>query len=342
MFPSLIGKILAALLPKSAKPQPALIPVRTGSSAACPEQRRRAKTPTKMTNPFLLLLGLGILGAGACTDPVDLDSTFEGPQPVVEAWLTNEEAEQVINLSYTQDFFANTLPDPLTGAEVVICQTSLGSDCFVFAEAEPGKYVWTPGVGERIGEIGEIFRLTVEDGEQVYSSTTSMNRVPEIDSISFQFEEEQLGLDEGTYAQVYARDLPGVGDRYMIRTTINDTFLNRIEELNIAYDAAFDGGTPTDGIYFILPIRAAINKLDSNQSAIPLNIGDVVEVDIWSISATAFDFLRGAQTQIQNGDAQLFAVPVVSTRGNVEDANGEFVIGMFNVAAVSSARREFL
>jgi len=333
MFPSLIGKILAVLLPKSAKPQPALIPVRKGSASA--------KTPTKMTKPFMLFIGLGILGAGACTDPVDLDSTFEGPQPVVEAWLTNESVEQTINLSYTQDFFANTLPDPLAGAEVVVCQTSIGNDCFVFAEAEPGRYVWTPSsTAEKLGEVGETFTLSIEDGDQVYRSTTNMGRVPDIDSISFQFEEEQLGLDEGLYAQVYARDLPGVGDRYMIRSTINDTFLNRIEELNIAYDAAFDGGTPTDGIYFILPIRFGINKLDSNQSNIPLVTGDVVEVDIWSISATAFDFLRGAQTQIQNGDAQLFAVPVVSTRGNVEDANGEFVIGMFNVAAVSSAVRE--
>ena len=333
MFPSLIGKILAVLFPKSAKPQPVLIPVRKGSSAG-------AKTPTKMTNPFIFLIGLGILGAGACTDPVDLDSTFEGPQPVVEAWLTNDTSEQVITLSFTQDFFANTLPDPLTGAEVVVCQTSIGNECFVFAEAQGGTYTWTPGIGESIGVVGETFTLTVEDGDQVYTSTTSMGRVPAIDSISFQFEEEQLGLDEGIYAQVYARDLQGVGDRYMIRTTINDTFLNRIEELNIAFDAAFDGGTPTDGIYFILPIRAGINKLDSNQSPIPLIPGDVVEVDIWSISPTAFDFLRGAQTQIQNGDAQLFAVPVVSTRGNVEDAAGEFVIGMFNVAAVSSARKE--
>ncbi|MFK8056784.1 MAG: DUF4249 domain-containing protein [Saprospiraceae bacterium] len=334
MFPSLIGKLLSVLLPKSAKPQPVLIPVRKGSSAV-------AKTPTKMTSNWMLLFGLGMLGAGACTDPVDLDSTFEGPQPVVEAWLTNEAVEQTINLTYTQDFFANTLPTSLTGAEVVVCQTTIGSDCFVFAEAEPGRYVWTPSpTSQYIGEVGETFTLTVEDGDQVYTSTTSMGRVPAIDSISFQFEEEQLGLDEGLYAQVYARDLPGVGDRYLIRTTINDTLLNRIEELNIAYDAAFDGGTPTDGIYFILPIRTGINKLDSNQSFIPLLTGDVVEVDIWSISATAFDFLRGAQTQIQNGDAQLFAVPVVSTRGNVEDTNGEFVIGMFNVAAVSSAVRE--
>lgn len=338
MFPSLIGKLLAALLPKSARPQPVLIPVGRGGSSS-PSGKT---STTRMQSNGLVLAALLVFALGACTDPVDLDSTFEGPQPVIEAWLTNDTSEQVITLSYTQDFFANTLPPPLTGAEVVVCQTTIGNDCFVFAEAEAGKYVWTPGPGENIGVVGETFTLTVEDGDQVYSATTSMGRVPTIDSISFQFEEEQLGIDEGFYAQVYAFDLPGVGDRYMIRTTINDTFLNRIEELNIAYDAAFDGGTPTDGILFILPIRASINKLDSNQSPIPLEIGDVVEVDIWSISATAFDFLRGAQTQIQNGDAQLFAVPVVSTRGNVEDANGEFIIGMFNVAAVSSAKREFL
>jgi hypothetical protein len=334
MLPSLIGKILAALFPKQATPQPVLIPVRKKSPAS-------AKTRTaNMNNVGLLFSALVVLSAGACTDPVTLDSTFEEPQAVVEAWLTNEPEEQVITLSFTQDFFANTLPDPLTGAEVVVCQTSIGNECFVFAEAEAGRYVWTPTASETIGEIGETYSLTIEDGDQVYVATTSMNRVAPIDSISIQFEEEQLGLDEGLYGQVFARDLQGVGDRYLIRSTINDTFLNRIEELNIAFDAAFDGGTPTDGIYLILPIRFGINKLDSNGSLIPLVTGDKVEVDIWSISPIAFDFLNGAQRQILNGDAQLFSEPVVSTRGNITNAEtGDFVIGVFNVAAVSSATK---
>ena len=335
MLPSLIGKILAALLPKPAKPIPALIPVGKKSPASAKTRNAR------MNKTWMVISMLAILGAGACTDEVDLDSTFEGPQPVIEAWLTNEPIEQVINLSFTQDFFANTLPDPLTGAEVVVCQTSIGNDCFVFVEAEDGRYVWTPTAAESIGEIGETYTLTVEDGDQMYRATTSLNRVALIDSISFQFEEEQLGLDEGLYAQVYARDLQGVGDRYLIRSTINDTFLNRPEELNIAFDAAFDGGTPTDGINFILPIRFGVNKLDSNGSPIPLVSGDRVEVDIWSISPVAFDFLNNAQRQILNGDAQLFSEPVVSTRGNITNADtGDFVIGVFNIAAVSSAMRE--
>ena len=343
MFPSLIGKLLATLFPKQAAPQPILIPVGKKSTATNqPKKRGRAKLHSmKMSNTWMIVSLLGVLGVGACTDPVDLDSTFETPQPVVEAWLTNQSVEQVITLSFTQDFFANTLPDPLTGAEVLVCQTSIGNDCFVFAEAEAGRYVWTPNASETIGEVGETYTLTIENGNETYTATTSMNRVASIDSISFQFEEEQLGLDEGLYGQVYARDVQGVGDRYLIRSTINDTLLNRIEELNIAYDAAFDGGTPTDGIYFILPIRFGVNKLDSNGSAIPLVSGNVMKIDIWSISPTAFDFLDVAQRQILNGDAQLFSEPVVSVRGNIRNAaDDESVIGMFNVAAVSTMTRE--
>ena len=293
-----------------------------------------------------VLLTLTILAAlPACTDVIELDSTFEAPQPSVDAWLTDEPTTQIIYLSETQDYYVEALPTPLTGAEVLVCGGSTAAPtCRTFAERDdrPGAYAWTPAEGERIAAVGDSLALLVElaDGRRL-AAHTELRRVPEIDSISFQFEEAQIGLDEGIYAQVYARDLPGTGDRYLIRSMINDTLLNRAEEVNLAADAAFDGGTASDGIAFILPIRFGINKLDDDGSPVPLVPGDRVEVEIWSLTEQAFRFLGSAVEQIENGESALFSVPVVSTRGNVLDVDaGEPVPGMFSVSAVSGAAEE--
>jgi hypothetical protein len=156
----------------------------------------------------------------------------------------------------------------------------------------------------------------------------------------FQFEEESLGNDAGLYAQVYARDFVGIGDTYFIRSTINDTLLNRPQEINIAFDATFDGGSGADGIAFIAPIRFGINKLDDDGAPVPLVNGDKIEVDIWSISNEAFAFLSIASDQITNGDNGIFGIPVANSPSNVFNVDTEEpVLGIFNVAAVSSAEK---
>ncbi len=292
--------------------------------------RRTLSLLLPLSLPFLLL---------NCEDPIDVESGFTTPQLVVEAWLTNESENQTISLTLTQDFYDNRLPTGLEDATVIVCRTD-DQACFPFVHQDSGRYVWTPQPGEVLGEIGDEFALAIERGDDRYVSLTSMNRVPAIDSISFQFEEEALGLDEGLYAQLYARDFPGQGDTYLIRTTWNDTLNQRPQELNLVYDATFDAGSDADGFTFIFPIRFRINRLDDDGSPVPLETGDNVKVDIWSISLPAFAFLSIAAEQIQNGDSGIFGVPVANSPGNIVKIDSEErVLGIFNVAAVSSAER---
>lgn len=292
----------------------------------------------------LLRIGLPIvvisLTLFRCEDPIDLASRFEEPQLVVDAWLTNESKPQTINLTLTQDFFDNRLPTGVTDAQVVVCQTEIGANCFVFEHNDNGRYVWTPGPGQTLGEVGEVFALGVQRGEEQYAAIAPLKRVPVIDSISIQFEEETLATDAGLYAQVYARDFVGIGDTYLIRSTINDTLLQRPQEINIAFDATFDAGSGTDGITFIAPLRFGINKTDDNGAPIPLVAGDRVEVDLWSINTEAFAFLSIARDQITNGDNGIFGLPVANSPSNVINVDTETpILGVFNVAAVSRAEK---
>ena len=295
---------------------------------------------------YLLFLGISIfflLSVGACTDEVTVDSSFEAPQPVVDAWLTDQPGVQTILLTQTQDYFVTTRPTGIVGANVQVCRGQVEPVCLTFVDQGEGRYTYEVGFGESLAQVGDVLTLRAElpDGTVAVSSTT-VNRTARIDSLAFTFEEEQLGLDSGTYAQLYAFDLPGPGDRYLVRTTVNDTFYNRIEELTLVYDASFDGGTTTDGIAFIFPLRFAVNKRDTSGNLEPLNRGDSLYIEVWSLSAAAFEFLQEAQTQILNGDSQLFSLPVVNVQGNViDERTGKPVLGMFNVSAVAAVGRKF-
>lgn len=291
----------------------------------------------------LLILPLLALLLANCEDPVTLDSRFENPELVVEAWLNNISEPQTITLTESQDYYANRLPTPVTDAQIIVCETvdqMPTTNCFIFAHQGEGRYVWEPAAaGETLGEVGMEFGLGIQRGEKQYAAVTTMNRTAEIDSISFQFEEEALGLEEGLYAQIYARDPVGQGDAYLIRSTINDTLLLAPGEQNIAYDATFSPGTNTDGITFIFPIRFRINKTDEDGAVIPLVEGEKVAVEIISLSQEAYLFLRIVNEQINNGNSGLFDLPVANSPGNVvELESGETILGFFNVAA--SARIE--
>ena len=286
--------------------------------------------------PLLLLATVGL----SCTDVIELETDFTTPELVVDAWLTDQPEPQTIRLTLSQDFYDNRLPAGVEDAEVVVCVNESLEDCKVFVHQDSGRYVWTPEAGETIGEIGDDFTLGIRQGGTDYVSQTTMRRTAIIDSIAVRLEEEQLGLDEGLYAQLYARDQVGLGDAYLIRTTINDTLLNRPQELNLVYDATFDAGSGTDGITFIFPIRFSINKIDDDGGFVTLEQGDQVDVEIWSLSPEAFFFLSVARDQLQNGDNGIFQIPVANSPGNVINlATEEPVLGIFNVAAVSTASR---
>jgi len=287
---------------------------------------------------FLLpLLTLALL---SCEDPIDLPSEFETPQLVVDAWITNAADTQRIVLTESQDFYDNRLPTGVTDAQVAVCPTENPTACAIFNHTANGVYEWIPAAGDSLGPIGTEYALGIQRGDQQYASVTTLNRTAMVDSISFQFEEEALGLDEGFYAQIYARDPPGEGDAYWIRSTINDTLLLRPFEINVAYDAVFDPGTGADGITFIFPIRFGINKLDEGGSPTPIEPGDKVEVEIWSLSEQAYLFLNVASEQIANGENGIFSLPVANSPGNVVNVDtGEPILGMFNVAASARIAR---
>ncbi len=284
---------------------------------------------------FLFLL---ILTATSCEDKIDIEVDPLSEQLVVDAWITNQPGPQTIKLSMTQPYFDNTLPLGVSGATVTVA-SSAGA-IFQFLETENGNYVWTPQGNETIGEAGTNYGLQVTIDGQNYGSVSTMNPVPAIDSINYEFREDEAFGPDGIYAEFFARDLVGAGDTYWVKTFKNGVFLNKPDEISLAFDAGFSAGGSVDGLIFITPIRESINRIPDEDTAddmevAPWDIADEIRVELHAINNIAFFFLSSAQQQITNGNNGIFSQPVINTTGNVFREDGEQVLGMFNVAAVS-------
>ena len=271
----------------------------------------------------------------SCENPFDAQLQDAERQMVVDAWLTNEDKTQVISLTWSQHYLQNTFAEIIDDASVTV--TADNGSSFVFDHTGNGKYEWTPDVNNSLGNIGDSYTLDIVRDNKSYSAVSQMNDVPVIDSIMQEFRDDEVFAEDGIYCQFFARDLEGIGDTYWIKTFRNDTFLNKATEFNIAYDAAFDSGAEVDGIIFITPIREFANPYDNGGIPTPWTVGDIIRVEIHSITHASFDYLEILRDQLLNSLNGIFAEPLANPIGNIQsDDNDDVVLGMFNVAGVSS------
>jgi hypothetical protein len=292
-----------------------------------------------MKNLLYILPLLFVLSA--CEDVIEVDNGFQSSQLVIDAWLDNMQRTQTVRLSNSQDYFNDAFAQAVTGATVTLSIDGKGD--ISFEDQQNGNYTWSPTAADEIGIVGDQYTLRIELEGQTYIAQTAMNRVPQIDSIAQIYEEKQLGIPEGNYAELFATDFSGQGDTYWVKTWKNGELLNKPIEILLIYDATFDSGNDLDGIQFIFPLRRAINPIPDefdDDGPPPYEPGDSIYVEIHSISNEAFDFWAVAREQMTNGENGIYALPLANTRSNItNEATGTRVLGFFNVSAVESASK---
>lgn len=278
----------------------------------------------------------------SCEDVIEVTPAFDEEKLVVDAWLDNMSRPQTIRLTYSQPYFENEFADAVTNAEVNLIKN--GTENIQFVSDGNGNFIWEPENGETLGTTGDQFELKINFEAISYSATSQINRVPDIDSIAQVYEEGQIGIPEGIYAELFVDDLPGVGDTYWVKTWKNGQYLNKPFELLLVYDATFDSGSGLDGVTFIFPLRRGINPIpddveEGEDTPPPYVPGDNIYVELLSITNDAHRFLQIAFEQMTNGDNGIFALPVANTRSNVVSENGKEALGFFNVSAISTASK---
>lgn len=273
----------------------------------------------------------------------DLDTAEE--IMVVDAWLNQKMERQEIKITRSQPYFEHSEPKKITDATVTVEDLTTGL-AYDFREG-PTSYFWDP-IDVAFGVVGHQYRLTVTAKGETFEAYSTLGRVPPIDSIQFQYNADDIVVNEPYYtAEFLATDPVGVGDAYWIKAWKNGNFLGKPGEVNMAFDAGFSAGQSVDGQVFILPIRRDfVNPLDespgkNNGFLPPYLVGDSIYVEIHSLDPAAYEFLYGVYLQINRpgGFAELFSTPLANATTNVKNINENSttnVAGFFNVASVSA------
>jgi hypothetical protein len=297
-----------------------------------------------LLSSFLLLL------LSACENTISPTLEQADPILVVDAWINNKPERQIISLSRTQPYFDNTTPAGVPGAFVFVTDDTGKEYIFTEDKGAPGNYAWVPVADEVFGAVGRHYTLTIQVNEEIFKASSRMNRVPRIDSITFDEGQLRRGPSDTPFyeGEFWSTDQEGSGDTYWIRSYKNGVLLNKPSEINIAYDAGNSAGGDADGVTFITPIRRGINANDEDSqgnAVSPFVQGDSVNVQINSITLEAFNYLNEVATQTDRpgGFQELFAKPLANVSTNITNTNpaGASVVGFFNVAAVSSAGKRF-
>ncbi len=284
-----------------------------------------------------------IIVLAACEDQITPELREAPPVLIIDAFLTNQDSVQTIRITQSHSYFNNSALPGVSGASVLVLNSN--GSIVEFNEVEQGYYQWDPMTKGPIAIEGDSLMLQVTIGEDLFRSTSKINRVPEIDSITFRFEEENLFLPDSYFAEFWSRDLLGAGDTYWIKSFKNGVYLNQPNEINIAFDAGFSEGGNVDGLIFIPPIRDFINPFEQDEHDAfksPFEDGDSIFVEIHSITNETFFFLNEVriQTDRPGGFAELFATPLSNVPTNIEyigNKDGVVVAGFFNVASVKGA-----
>lgn len=258
---------------------------------------------------FILYI-IVIIGAGAftsCEKAIDLDIPVGDPVPYIDAWLTDKPGPQQIKFLKAVGYLDNSAPPVIDDAQIRVTDLTI-NQTYDFNYSN-GAYTHDPGAGVSIGVIGHQYKLSITWKGETFEAIDKLNRVPPIDSITYEFKAENGGEKEGYYAKFYAVDLKGAKDYYWIRTYRNGVRNQNVDEM-WSIDGAYYEDANSDGFNFIVPIREGIT---SNEK--PYQKGDEVKVVLRGISKDAKEFISLMATQLSNGG--MFAKVLANVPTNV-------------------------
>lgn len=299
----------------------------------------------------------------SCEDVIQVDLQQGPAQIVVDGWINNKFETQRIRLVTTNGYFDPTAPPLIENATVKV-QDLVNNKTLDFTYEGNGYYTWSPTTladtlivrqrpddFDRDGDglYSNYYKLEVNvnfGGDEVsLEAYTSLERVPPIDSLVFKTSKQDNQEDEKIYGEIWAKDYRGPADCYWIKTYKNEEFLNKKDEMQLAFDITPGrsdyGNILTVDTYFIPPVRRGINPRLSEEeqdAKAPLyNVGDTVLCEIHSMTENGFDFLSQAKSQMSNGG--LFASPLANIPTNIIATNSISegkAVGVFCGSAISS------
>ncbi len=288
----------------------------------------------------------------ACVDPLPFEPSFPPDVIVIDGSFTDaKEGVHRVKLTraaaYTGDP-ARVYNEPVQGASLKITFDN-GGEVF-FGENEPGEYEIP--IASFPGEVGRRYQLTVEvDGKIYVSSFESIQAVPPIDSLYFEYESSTFRNEFGNLAE-------RCGYAIYVDVVDPDTSTNQyLWHYNYIYEIKTQSPFACCNTCWIrqqseTPPVVAEDALINGNRIVRQRIGYIpydqfhvkylVHAEQFSLSPEAYDFWK-ILAQQQSGSGSIFDPPPSSLEGNMVNVNDstDRMLGYFRVSGHAEARIMF-
>jgi hypothetical protein len=261
-------------------------------------------------NYHKLILFSAALLAGSCKKTVTLKLNTAPAQLVIEGEVTNLPETYTVSISQTVGFYADNTFPPVSGASVIISDTTNGiTDSLT--EVAPGTGIYR--THEIVGVPGHTYTLSVTSQQKNYTATSTMPLPVSLDSVSF----SQLSGFGNKQIDAIAnfQDPAGVKNYYQFVEFVNGT--------QITKDIFVFDDRLSDGKY--------INETLYNDTSY-LFQGDEVMVNMYCIDENVYNYFYQL---VQSGGTGAFSTTASPANPTSNISNG--ALGYFSAHTVSSA-----
>lgn len=283
------------------------------------------RTAKRKISKWVTLVLLVLTG---CTEPIDLSLKTNSKRLVVDAIISNDPYVQVVRLSWSVPYFSTTSSPPVSGATVTIQEEQ---SVYLLRESteHPGYYFILPEVF--LPQPGKTYTLRIEGVQNldddvestVYTATTIMPEVVPVDSLTLRY---QYFNKDWVIWQVLAfyQDPPDETNYYMFRISQNNNRVtSRPSDIRVSSDKYFNGNY-VNGLW--------VQSIDAREGHRVLNEGDLITLEVASITKEFYKFLEAIKMDEQGSDP-LFSGPPANMPGNI--SNG--ALGFFTAIHTSTA-----
>lgn len=213
---------------------------------------------------YLFVLSLVAFG---CEKVIDVDLNESEPAIVIEGNLSKNEGILEVKISKTASYFSNQTMPKVEDAAVIL-ENGPGFQLQA-EETEQGIY--------RLNDLplktNAVYRLTVRAEGKEYTAVSQLPPLVKIDSLSYEYQQEQVFFEGGYRILLYFTDPGGEDNYYRVKLYRNGERFDDVDDLIIFDDSSLDGKN--------IQVRLRGQLFET---------GDTVKVELLSIDKNAWDY----------------------------------------------------
>jgi len=250
----------------------------------------------------------------ACEEVISIDLNSSSPRLVVNATITDQTGPYYVSLNKSENYFASNDSFPVvTHAEITLSDDKGFSE--TLTEERPGVYktISLQGIN------GNTYHLKIVTEENIYEAWSQLPYAVALDSVKYQ-KNTQSGPREKEntnkyYVKCIFNDPANEENFYRIETKVNnvDTTASSYQIYNDVF---------TNGKTITYPLQRPT-----------FDIGDTVEVELYTINKANYDYFKTANNILQNKKGPMASASAPQANPVTNISGG--ALGYFGTFAVS-------